>query len=77
MNPFYTTIKRIHEQNQAVEIIYQSLSGEISHRIIYVNKLTPQFVYGYCTLRKTMRTFALQNILSAYPLGISKRAKSV
>lgn len=74
MNPFYSTIMRIFKNNQAAEIIYQSASGELSHRVIYIHKVTPQFVQGYCTLRKTTRTFSMQNILSAYPKQSNRKA---
>ncbi len=72
MNPFFQTLNRIFEKNQLAEIIYLSASGELSHRVVSVKKVTPYYLQGYCLLRKTNRTFSLQNILSVYPKNIKR-----
>ncbi|MFD1735370.1 hypothetical protein ACFSCX_02215 [Bacillus salitolerans] len=64
MNPFYSALNRCFLDQQPVELIYQSISGEMTHRTIMIRKMTPTFIQGYCLLRKTTRTFSLQNILS-------------
>ncbi|MFZ3589292.1 hypothetical protein ACOI1C_08355 [Bacillus sp. DJP31] len=76
MNPFFQTLNRIHESNKLAEIIYLSASGDLSHRAVIVKKVTPYYFQGYCLLRKTNRTFSLQNILSVYPKN-SKRSSAL
>ncbi|KAA0546599.1 hypothetical protein FZW96_15270 [Bacillus sp. BGMRC 2118] len=76
MNHFYPTFLKMYQNNQPAEIIYQSASGHLSHRVIYIKKVTPQFIQGYCSLRKTTRTFSLQNMLSVYPKNTHTLSKS-
>ncbi|WP_246938547.1 hypothetical protein [Bacillus pinisoli] len=68
MSTFQPVLEKLFERNQRAEIIYLSASGSLTHRVIKIKKVTPFWVKGYCYLRKTERTFSLQNILSIYPV---------
>ncbi|MBM7659694.1 putative DNA-binding transcriptional regulator YafY [Bacillus mesophilus] len=73
MNTFQLQFQRLLEKDQAAEIIYLASNGELSHRVIHVKEVTPYYIRAYCNLRKTTRTFSLQNILSVFP----KQAKRI
>ncbi|QGM28925.1 transcriptional regulator [Bacillus sp. N3536] len=54
--------------HQLVEMIYINENGEISKRRIKVIGLKADSFQAYCYLRKTKRTFKMNNILAFVPL---------
>ncbi|WP_456275809.1 hypothetical protein [Bacillus sp. AK128] len=68
MGSFQPLFERLLAENQAAEIIYLSSSGQLSHRVFTIRRVTPYYVNGYCQLRKANRSFSFQNILSASPV---------
>jgi predicted DNA-binding transcriptional regulator YafY len=61
------------ENQVPIDIIYFSKCGEFSHRKVLVKKINAEKVVAYCYLRKQIRTFSLEHVLSA---GWSKRIKA-
>ncbi|MFH5779038.1 WYL domain-containing protein [Heyndrickxia oleronia] len=64
---------RAVESHKNLEMIYQSNKGEITQRVIRVEKVGEQSFRAYCYTRKQVRTFKLSNILSIAPLKLHKR----
>lgn len=56
---------RCIQERAAVEMIYLSRKGDISHRLVIPYSLHGDIIKGYCSIRKEIRTFHLRNILSA------------
>ncbi|MDP4161771.1 MAG: hypothetical protein Q8906_08280 [Bacillota bacterium] len=50
-----------------VDIIYLSAAQKLSQRTLLIKEIDGSTVRAYCLLRKEMRTFRLENILSAMP----------
>ncbi|NYV67298.1 hypothetical protein HYI36_18665 [Bacillus sp. Gen3] len=64
---------RAIETHEKLEMIYLSNKGEITQRVIRVEKVGVQSIRAYCYTRKQVRTFKLSNILSIAPLKIHRR----
>ena len=64
---------RAVESHEKLEMIYLSNKGEITQRIIQVEKVGDQSFRAYCYSRKQVRTFKLINILSIAPLKMHRR----
>ena len=64
---------RAVESHEKLEMIYLSNKGEITQRIIQVEKVGDQSFRAYCYTRKQVRTFKLSNILSIAPLKMHRR----
>ncbi|CEG26150.1 hypothetical protein [Bacillus sp. B-jedd] len=58
---------RSMEENMPLEVIYLSQKNELSQRKMIIRAIRGNDVYAYCLLRNKMRTFKLENILSARP----------
>jgi len=58
---------RSMEENMPLEVIYLSQKNELSQRKMIIRSIRGNDVYAYCLLRNKMRTFKLENILSARP----------
>jgi predicted DNA-binding transcriptional regulator YafY len=56
---------RCIEEKAAVEMIYLSSSGVITHRLVKPYSFDGKFLTAYCSIRKQIRTFEINNILSA------------
>lgn len=50
-----------------LEIIYFSDDRQFSQRKLLVKEVNDEYIRAYCLLRKQMRTFRVENILSAMP----------
>ena len=59
---------------QIVNIMYMAKNGEVTKRRIKVIKLTDDSFQAYCFLRKTKRTFIVENVLALIPVQIKERA---
>ncbi len=56
---------RCIQERAAIEMIYLSQEGVISHRLIRPYSFDGNLITAYCAVRKQIRTFELKNILSA------------
>ncbi|MEC1523963.1 hypothetical protein P9D43_18355 [Neobacillus niacini] len=55
------------EDNIPLEMIYLSQDQKISQRRLLVKEVNDDYIRAYCLLRKQMRTFRRENILSLMP----------
>ncbi|RHW43258.1 hypothetical protein D1B31_00845 [Neobacillus notoginsengisoli] len=58
---------RSMEENMPLEVIYLSKKNELTQRKMIIRAIRGNDVYAYCLLRNKLRTFKLENILSARP----------
>lgn len=59
------------EENFPLEMIYLSRDQQISQRKLLVKEVNDEYITAYCLLRKQMRTFRRENILSLMPNTVS------
>ncbi len=57
--------KQSLEQKQPITIIYQSKDKLITERQIIVKKISSNKLIAYCYLRRQIRTFSIDHILSS------------
>jgi predicted DNA-binding transcriptional regulator YafY len=55
------------EENIPLEMIYLSSDQQISQRKLLVKEVNDEYIRAYCMLRKQVRTFRRENILSLMP----------
>jgi predicted DNA-binding transcriptional regulator YafY len=55
------------EENIPLEMIYLSEDQQISQRKLMVKEVNDEYIRAYCLLRKQIRTFRRENILSLMP----------
>jgi predicted DNA-binding transcriptional regulator YafY len=60
------------EENIPLEMIYLADNQELSQRKLIVKEINADYIRGYCLLRKQMRTFKRENILSLMTESQSK-----
>ena len=60
-----------------VEIIYESQSKQLTQRKIKILEIQDDKIKAYCYLRDQVRTFQLDQILSAFPVKIERKYKYV
>ncbi|WP_226666099.1 hypothetical protein [Metabacillus litoralis] len=53
------------QKNKPITIIYLSNDGKVSQRKVLVKKIGHDKMIAYCFLRHHIRTFTLNNVLSA------------
>lgn len=58
---------RSKNENIPLEIIYLSEDQQFSQRKLIVKEINGEYIRAYCLLRKQMRTFRVDNILSVMP----------
>lgn len=66
-------LQRSIEENIPLEMIYLSENQELSQRKLIVKDLNDKYIIAYCLLRKQIRTFHRENILSIMPENRSNR----
>ena len=59
---------------QIVDIMYVSKNGEVTKRRIKVIKIYGDAFQAYCFLRKTKRTFKVDNVLALIPVQFKEHA---
>ncbi|MGE6260459.1 hypothetical protein ACQKCU_21670 [Heyndrickxia sporothermodurans] len=64
---------RSAESGDRLEMIYLSAKGEISQRIIRVERVGEESFSAYCYTRRQIRTFKISNILSMGSLKHHRR----
>ena len=64
MNIILTALKSAQKNDKPVTIVYDS-KGDITQRRVFVRKLSEDTLFAYCTTKKSIRAFKIQNILSA------------
>lgn len=55
------------EEKMPLEMIYLSEDNQISQRKLLVKEVNNEYILAYCLLRKQVRTFKRENILSIMP----------
>jgi predicted DNA-binding transcriptional regulator YafY len=55
------------EENMPLEMIYLADNHEITQRKLIVKEVNDEYIRAYCLLRKQIRTFKRENILSVMP----------
>jgi len=60
------------EENIPLEMIYLAENHELSQRKLIVKEVNDEYIRAYCLMRKQMRTFKRENILSIMPESRSK-----
>lgn len=60
-------ILRSISENLPLEVIYISEKQELSQRKLIIKEINGSTVRAYCLLRRQIRTFRLENILSIMP----------
>jgi hypothetical protein len=58
-------LMRSKEEKMSIELMYMAEDGEITYRRIIVTSIHPDYIKGYCFLKKRPRTFKRVNILAA------------
>ncbi len=61
------------EFNESLDMMYLSKSGEISKRRIKVLQVGEVSFRAYCFLRKSKRTFVIDNVLALVPVVAKER----
>lgn len=64
MNPLFL---RSLKEHIPVEVIYLSQDQQFSQRKLLIIEVNDDYIRAYCLLRKEMRTFRIDNILSIMP----------
>ncbi|MGG1676544.1 hypothetical protein ACIFOT_12445 [Neobacillus sp. NRS-1170] len=62
------------EENIPLEMIYLAENHELSQRSLIVKEISDEYIRAYCLLRKQIRTFKRENILSIMPESRSKKS---
>ncbi|MBV7504067.1 hypothetical protein KW850_02145 [Bacillus sp. sid0103] len=60
------------KENIPLEMIYLAENQELSQRTLIVREVTEEYIRAYCLLRKQIRTFKRENILSILPESRTK-----
>ncbi|MCL6574333.1 MAG: hypothetical protein K6T88_22085 [Bacillus sp. (in: Bacteria)] len=60
-------LMRSIEENVPLEMIYLADNQEVSQRNLLVKEVNNEYIRAYCLLRKQIRTFKRENILSIMP----------
>ncbi|MEH7547042.1 MULTISPECIES: hypothetical protein [Bacillaceae] len=61
------------EEHMPIEMIYLAENQELSQRKLIVKEINDDYIRAYCLLRKQIRTFKRENILSIMPETRSPR----
>jgi predicted DNA-binding transcriptional regulator YafY len=61
------------EYNELLDMMYLSKSGEVSKRRIEVLQVGEVSFRAYCHLRKSKRTFTIDNVLALVPVARKER----
>ncbi|MFP5105349.1 hypothetical protein ACSU6B_01060 [Neobacillus sp. C211] len=61
------------EEKIPLEMIYLAENQELSQRKLIVKEVHDEYIRAYCLLRKQMRTFKRENILSIMPDSRTKQ----
>ncbi|MGG1396292.1 hypothetical protein ABE288_00105 [Bacillus salipaludis] len=61
------------EEHLPLEMIYLSENQQLSQRKLIVKEINDEYIRAYCLLRKQVRTFRRENILSIMPDTSSKQ----
>ncbi|WP_223592782.1 hypothetical protein [Neobacillus bataviensis] len=67
-------LMRSIEENIPLEMIYLAENQELSQRSLIVKEISDEYIRAYCLLRKQIRTFRRENILSILPESRPKKS---
>lgn len=62
------TIKKSMQRNQLLEMMYMDDKGNITKRMVKPFKADKDSLAAYCFLRKSKRTFKIDNVLALVPI---------
>lgn len=62
------SIVKAMQYGQIVDMMYMDKNGEVTKRRIKVLNLKGESFQAYCFLRKTKRTFLIDNVLALIPI---------
>lgn len=68
-----TLFQRSIEERLKLEMIYMTHNGEISQRVIRVLKDNNSNILAYCYVKRKVRMFKKNNILSVLPYKIKRQ----
>ncbi len=60
-------LQRYHTEQQVVDLIYISRTGQTSKRAVRIHSIDGERVKAYCYARRAYRVFLLSNILAVAP----------
>lgn len=63
------TLERAVKYGETLEVMYMAKDGSISKRKIKVLQMGETSFRAYCFLRKSKRTFLINNVLAAVPIA--------
>lgn len=66
------TIRKSIIRNQPLDLIYMSNDGKITKRRIRAYKCDKESFTAYCYLRRSTRTFKVDNVLAGVPVIIDR-----
>ncbi|WP_227521510.1 MULTISPECIES: hypothetical protein [Bacillus] len=61
-------LEKYFYHNIPIEMIYEARNGELTQRAVRIIHIGDTHLIGFCYLRKTKRTFKIENILSCQRL---------
>ncbi|MDP4550367.1 hypothetical protein Q9251_05685 [Alkalihalobacillus macyae] len=64
-------------EQEPVEIIYLSKDNVTTQRLVTLHSMNEDEATGYCHLRRCVRTFKLERVLSAYPYQFRIKKKQL
>ncbi|MEV9640404.1 transcriptional regulator [Mammaliicoccus sciuri] len=67
------TLDRAERYGEILEVMYLAKDGSISQRRVKVLQVGESSFRAYCFLRKSKRTFLIENVLAAVPVGYKER----
>lgn len=66
-------LEKYFSRGQIVELMYLSMSGTISKRIVKVLKINDDYFQAYCFMKNAKRTFRIENVLACFPVKNNER----
>lgn len=68
------SILKAMEFGQIVDVMYMAKNGEVTKRRLKIIKMQGESFQAYCFLRKTKRTFLIDNVLALIPVRAKESA---
>lgn len=65
-------IEKSIQSHRLLDMVYLSECGQVSQRRIKVLKMKKDFIYAFCFLRQSTRSFRVNNILALEPVATKR-----
>ncbi|ASF38201.1 hypothetical protein CEH05_03375 [Halobacillus halophilus] len=62
---------------QRLEMVYISSNGDMSQGVVRILEVRKDSILAFCLVRRKVRTFKLENILSLFPYKFKKNMEGV